>query len=207
MKKHLKNMLEALIADNTEKATEELRAYLSSKTRSITLGEKEECDDDDGDKEEKDDDEEDKDSDKKSKKKGKDDDKEEVDESLAHAKSGVEDKEKQYHGYRHNHKGEVYHKVPHKDDSEGYGHEKSKKAARKLKAESDSGAHAKTPNAYTTKPHKDNSMKAKSEDKGTKGLKSAGGKNTSPDSDGKKTNRRTDKTAKYHGKSREGKPV
>ena len=51
--------------------------------------------------------------------------------------------------------------------SEGYNNPKGTK----LKAEKDSGAHEKHPNVYKNKPHKDNSMKAKSEDKGKKGLK------------------------------------
>lgn len=225
MKKHLKAMLEALIADDSDSASEHLKAYLSEKTRQLTLGEKEECDDDDkkdkkddddddkeynfGKKSKKDDDKKDDDDDADDKDDDKDDkkDKKDVKENLAHAKSGAEDKEKQYKGYEHNHDGEVYHKVPHKDNSRGYGHDKSKAKSTKLKAEGDSGASAKKGDAYKDVPHKDNSRSAKSEDKGAKGLKSISTKATSPDSDGKKENRRTDKTAKYHGTDRGGKEV
>lgn len=216
MKKHLHAMLEALIDDNTEEANKQLHAYLTSKTRKLMLGEKDDDDsDDEGKDEEKDKDNGDEEKDKDNGDSDHDDDdddddkkgKKKVKESLAHAKGHADDKEGEYKKYRHNEKGEVYHKVPHKDDSEGYGHDKSRKMSKKLKAESDSGAHEKKGDAYKDKPHKDNSRGAKSEDKGKKGLGTAGGPNTSPDTDGKKDNRRTDKTAKYHGTDRGGKDV
>lgn len=220
MKKHLRAMLEALINDETDEAAKELHAYLSSKTRGIILGEeKDEDDSDDSDDEDKDDDKKEEKEEKEDKKD--DDDKDEVDEGLEKIagskdhtpvhQGGADDKGKQYHGYRHNEKGEAYHKVPHKDDSEGYGYEKVKKAARKglkdIPGGNRSGANEGMKNAYKDKGHSsDNSHGAKSEDKGSK-LKTASQGTSSPDSDGKKENRRTDKAKGYHGKSRDGKDL
>lgn len=53
MKKHLRSMLEALIADDTDAASQHLHAYLASTTRNLVLGEKE--DKDEEEKEEKED--------------------------------------------------------------------------------------------------------------------------------------------------------
>lgn len=236
MKKHLRATVQALIEGDTDKATEELHAYLPNKFR-VVLGEAEECDEEDEKKEDmkdkkdgkddddkkvevkrEDDDEEDDDyeeMEEKSKKKGKKKMKEGLNKiagSKEHTpvhKGGADDKEREYKGYRRNEKGEAYHKVPHKDNSEGYGHEKSKAASRKVKADSDSGIHEKKGDAYKDKVHKaDNSHSADAKGKSRKGMKSVkGGEATSPDSDGKKENRRTDKAKGYHGKSREGKDL
>jgi len=58
---------------------------------------------------------------------------------------------------------------------------------------------------YHSVSHKDNSRKYKNPVKGKrKGLKNISDGHPSPDQDGKKINRRTDKTKAYHGRSREG---
>lgn len=197
-KEHLKNMLEALIQDDTEAANQHLHNYLSSKTRTWFVGEghDEECDDDDdkekkGKKDDDDDNGDDDDDDKEDKKfpfkkKGKKKDDDEVDESYSHPES-----------YKKNEKGQAYHAVPHKDNSQGYGHEKSKAASDKnldsIPGSKNSGADKSHPDAYKSTPHKSNSRDAKSEDKGDKGLDKVSGNAKSPYSDGKKVNRRTDK--------------
>lgn len=220
-KEHLQAMLEALIKDDTDEANKHLHDYLSMKTNEVILGEKDDDKDDSDDDDKKDsdddkddddddddngdddkDDDDDDDDDKKgkfpfNKKKGKDDVKEE---SLSHPAS-----------YKKNEKGDAYHAVPHKDDSEGYGHNKSRSMSRKglkdIPGGKESGSKTGLPDSYKTKPHKDNSRGAKSENKGSKGLKQVSGNSKSPYSDGKKVNRRTDKTAKYHGDDRGGKSV
>jgi hypothetical protein len=115
-----------------------------------------------------------------------------------------------YLGYRHNHDGESYNKKGTKtDNSRGYGYDNVKKNARRLSADGSSGASdgGKAKNAYKTTVHKDDSRKAKSEDKGSKGLKSIKDEARSPYSDGKKENRRTDKAKAYHGTDRGGKEL
>lgn len=203
-KELLQAMLEALIKDESEEASSHLHNYLSLKTNNILLGEEddeeeeEKEDDDDKDDDEDDEDDDEDDEDEGSKKKGKKDKDDVKEEGLSHSDS-----------YEKNEKGEAYHAVPHKDNSRGYGHNKSKaKSTKGLKGiGGDTGASTNQPNAYKTKPHKDNSRGVKSEDKGTKGLKQVSGNSNSPHSDGKKVNRRTDKTAKYHGTERGGKAV
>jgi len=231
----IQKMVVALAKGDSEEASAHFKKYASEKFHNIL--EKEKCDDDDKDydKEDKDDDKDDdkkdskkkkpdfldvdKDGDKKEsmKKAGKDkkedkkeDEKDDVKENLAVKGGPADDKEGEYGKYRHNHDGEAYHKVPHKDTSTGYGHEKSKAASRNLEAKSDSGAKEKKKDAYKDTVHKDNSEgygHEKSKAAAKSGLKKVEKKATSPDSDGKKENRRTDKTAKYHGTDRGGKEV
>lgn len=105
--------------------------------------------------------------------------------------------------YEKNEKGESYTSVLHKDNSRKYNNPKGTS----VKADPSSGMSAKLSNAYKTAPHKDNSRKAKSEDKGTKGLHKVSKVTASPDGDGSRDNRRTDKAKKYHGTSRDGKDL
>lgn len=224
MKKQLLSMLEALINNNNEEAIENLHTYLSSKTRNLVLGEKK--DEDDEKDEEKEDENEDEDEDEnededdgeKAEKKAEKKEKKAI-KNLVKAQKEEDKAEKmeegqtaddrgsQYHSYRHNEKGEAYHKVPHKDNSMGYGYEKSRSASRKQRADSSSGYTEKTRDAYKDVVHKDNSRSAKSEDKGRKGLKQASQGVRSPYSDGNKENRRMDKAKGYHGMSRDGKEL
>ncbi len=242
MKKHLRAMLEALITDDTAKASEHLHAYLAATTRRLVLGEE--------DKEENEEDEEDVDDKKenpfkkKSKKKSKskkddnDDDDEKDDvckkcgKSPCKCKKDVKEMDMYSGKYRRNEKGEVFNKSK-RGKAEGYNNPKGNK----LTADPKSGAAApKGKMSKSTKGKSEgydnpngNKLKAdpksganegkrpvgapkgKSEGydnpKGKKGLGMADKGSKSPDSDGRKDNRRTDKAKGYHGKSRGGKDL
>ena len=196
MKKHLRAMLEALITDDMDAASKHLHAYLASTTRRLVLDEADDKDDDD-----KDDDTDDKKSKKKSKKENpfkkkskKDDDDDECEEcgkSPCECKEDVKEGLGSSHpsGWAKNEKGMAYHAVPHKGSSEGYNNPKGKKNLDGIAGSKDTGAKGKVA--------KVKSKKGKSEGyqnpKGKKGLKDISGGHPSPDSDGKRVNRRTDK--------------
>ena len=232
MKKYLKQMLEALIADDTERAAEALRTYLSAKSRTV-LGEGDVELEFDRDEENMDRDEEDMDMDMDRDEEDMDRDEEDMDmdreeldgdececstgdEEDMDMNRDEEDMPRRGRGREEMEPGvteglaNAYSSKPHKSNSAGYGYKDVKRNARKLNADTKSGANEKKGNAYKDKPHKDNSEKYgydKVKKAARAGLKDAPKGVKSPDSDGTKENRRTDRTAKYHGQSREGRPI
>lgn len=241
MKKHLFNMVEALINDDTDGANNNFRSAVSAKTHKMLMKEmrhpmrrkrdyedyeyEEDMDDDmdyDMDDEERGDMDDDHDCGDHDEYGDMDYDDDEMDDMPHNMKmgDGYEEMEVMMPQGRKSRMmsrpgnrvreslDNVYTKRVHKSDSKKYDHAHSKSMSRRVTDHTKAKVKG---DVYKDKVHPKNDSKkydhGHSKSMSRKGLDMAKEGHNSPDGDGVKHNRRTDKTAKYHGKSREGKEV